>query len=66
MAEEAIPKFAVCFRIDDREDIHLLEVADDVAELADGLTTTLMGTDPNGELNSSRLLTPFSRSGLCS
>jgi hypothetical protein len=35
-AAEAIPQLAVWFRTDDREDVHLLEVADDVAELADG------------------------------
>jgi hypothetical protein len=35
-AKEAIPRFAVCFRIDDRNDIHLLEVAEDIPELEDG------------------------------
>jgi len=33
---QAVPSFAVCFRVYERENIHLLEVADDVEEMGDG------------------------------
>lgn len=54
-AEEAVPQFAVCFRTDDRHDIHLLEVAEDVAELGDGALAGV-GFEPTNAIPGARTL----------
>jgi hypothetical protein len=52
---QAVPRFAICFRIHDREDIHLLEIADDVEEMQDGALEGV-GFNANGSIPGAKSL----------